>query len=66
MFTAFPIIWFALFDQEYSKTELLSVSKHYQIGLRDQCFGRWIFWKWILYASVQALAITFITMYSLV
>lgn len=36
LFTAFPIMWFALFDQEYDKDELLSEPKHFKIGLKSK------------------------------
>lgn len=51
VFTAFPIIWFALFDKEVREERLLQEPKEfYVIGLKSQCFGRAIFWKWIVYA----------------
>jgi len=33
MFTFLPIIWFAVFDWEYEKEELLKRPKLYKIGL---------------------------------
>ena len=35
IFTAIPIIWFAIFDFQYKKEELLKNSKHYKIGLNS-------------------------------
>ena len=33
MFTAFPVMWFALFDSEYTREEILLLPKAYKIGL---------------------------------
>ena len=38
LFTAFPIMWFALFDQEFSKEELLETPAHFKIGLKSTDF----------------------------
>lgn len=35
LFTAFPIMWFALFDQEFLRDELLEDPVHYKIGLKS-------------------------------
>jgi phospholipid-transporting ATPase len=49
VFTAFPIMIFALFDQEHLKKTLMEKPKYYRIGLKNQCFTTFIFWRWILY-----------------
>jgi phospholipid-transporting ATPase len=33
LFTAFPVMWFALFDAEYTRDEFLILPKTYKIGL---------------------------------
>jgi magnesium-transporting ATPase (P-type) len=38
-FTAIPIIWYAVFDWEYSKETLLEKPKYYRIGLQDKHFN---------------------------
>jgi len=38
VFTAFPIIWFAIFDEEFTKETLLREPRHYWIGLKDEFF----------------------------
>lgn len=63
-FTAFPIMLFALFDQEHSKSVLMEKPKHYKIGLKNQCFSTFIFWKWIAYGfgmSAVVFSISFFT-----
>jgi len=57
VFTALPIMWFALFDFERTKDDFLRRPGLYQIGLRSECFGTKIFWKWIGYGAFQALII---------
>ena len=59
MFTAIPIMWYALFDFEYEKEDFMKNPKHYEIGLKEHCFGVKIFWGWILYAAVYALVLLF-------
>jgi hypothetical protein len=58
VFTAIPVMWFALFDSQFPKEDLLSEPKHYKIGLLskfykiltilDESFHRTRFWRWIL------------------
>ena len=38
IFTALPIMWFALFDEEFTKASLLKEPKHYWIGLANQYY----------------------------
>lgn len=38
VFTAFPIMWFAIFDEEFSKKTFLTEPKHYWIGLKDEYY----------------------------
>ncbi len=35
-FTSLPVMWFAIFDFEFTKEEFLSNSKHYQLGFRSK------------------------------
>lgn len=64
-FTSLPVMWFAIFDQEYEKERLLADPKLYRIGIDDVFFNRTTFWRWFFYAVWQGalmLAITFITL----
>lgn len=56
-FTAFPIIWFAVFDWEHPKEVLLNNPKMYAIGLFDVFFNKWAFWRWFSYAVWQGIVI---------
>jgi phospholipid-transporting ATPase len=60
LFTAFPIMWYALFDEEHVKEELLRNPKHFKIGLKNLSFGKYRFWRWILYGTSQTLMLQII------
>ena len=45
-----PVCWFCTFDWQYTKEKLLSDPYLYRIGLKNQCFNSFIFWRWYLYA----------------
>jgi len=55
MFTALPIMWFAIFDWEHDKAKFLSNPKLYRIGLDDVFFNKWVFWRWFVYAVWQGI-----------
>ena len=38
-FTAFPIMWFAMFDEEFTKRSFLHEPRHYWIGLCNKQFN---------------------------
>ena len=50
LFTAVPIIWFAVFDWEYDKRTLLKSPILYSIGLENIYFSSYVFWRWVAYA----------------
>lgn len=51
-YTASPIMWFAIFDFEHTKEDLLSDPKYYKIGFKDMEFNKSVFWRWILYGII--------------
>ena len=61
VFTAFPIMLFALFDQQYQKEELMKKPSLYKIGLKNQCFSTEIFWKWILYGFSMSAVVYYVS-----
>lgn len=65
LFTAFPIMWYALFDEEHVKEELLTNPKHFKIGLKNLSFGKYRFWRWIFYGTCQTLMLQIIVFHSL-
>ena len=52
-------MFYALFDFEHEKKKFLSDPKLYEIGLKEQCFGIYIFWSWIVYAAIYAAILLF-------
>jgi phospholipid-transporting ATPase len=65
LFTAFPIMWYALFDEQYLKEELLNDPRHFKIGLKNLNFGKYRFWRWIFYGTCQTLMLQIIGFASL-
>lgn len=61
VFTAFPIMMFALFDQEHTKEQLMDRAKLYKIGLKNLCFSTWLFWRWILYGFMMSAIVFYIS-----
>lgn len=53
MFTAFPIMWYSIFDWEFDKEKFLNEPNHYLIGLYDVYFNKYTFWRWFGYAIWQ-------------
>lgn len=64
MFSSMPIVWFAVFDFQFEKSQLLSESKHYKVGLNDKCFGTKVFWQWFSLGTVQAFVLMYICLYA--
>lgn len=63
--TGIPVCWFALYDWEFKKPELLANPKHYKIGLKNECFSPGVFWRWWFYAFWQSLFILLFTLFYL-
>mmetsp|Transcript_48315 Transcript_48315/g.35506 ORF Transcript_48315/g.35506 Transcript_48315/m.35506 type:complete len:97 (-) Transcript_48315:181-471(-) len=40
IFTSIPIMWFAIFDQQFHRNELLQQPQTYALGLLNLCFGK--------------------------
>eukprot|EP00347_Sterkiella_histriomuscorum_P021501 403333759 len=76
-YTALPIMFYALFDFQYTKQEFLTNSRHYKLGFKgknqsllliflvDECFNKWVFWRWIFYGIWQGALVLFIGFYSM-
>lgn len=61
IFTFLPVGWFACFDWEYTKEELLDRPKLYKIGLLDIYFNTYTFWRWFFYAALQGTFLLLLT-----
>ena len=53
--TGLPIIWYGIFDWQYSKEELLSNHNLYKIGLKNKCLNNCLYWRWYIYATWQSI-----------
>lgn len=60
VFTAFPIIWFSVYDLQYTKSEFLKNPSLYSIGLNNECFSTIAFFSMIFNAIMNGLVITFL------
>jgi phospholipid-transporting ATPase len=65
IFTGVPIIWFAVFDWEFDKAQLMRQPKLYQAGLDDLLFNVWVFWRWFGYAVWQGVLLCYLSFYNL-
>jgi len=62
IFTAMPIIWYAVFDWEHQKEDLLKNPRYYTIGLNDVFFNINAFWRWFVYAVWQGILLVLIVL----
>lgn len=65
IFTGIAIIWFAVFDWEYEKAQLLRQPYLYKIGLEDILFNAYVFWRWFFYAFWQGTLLCYLAFYTL-
>jgi len=65
LYTAMPICWFATFDWQHTKVELMSHPELYEIGLKDKCFNAFVFWESYFMAIIQGGLLLFLTFYTL-
>lgn len=59
LFTAYPVVWFAIMDLEISKKELISNPYNYELGLLNLCFSKFIFLRWFFYGVWQGALLFF-------
>lgn len=52
---------YALFDWQYPKFVLMMKPKLYHIGLHNEYFSTFIFWRWLLYGILQSLLVFYIS-----
>lgn len=57
VYSAFPILIYALFDEEKPAGLLMTVPSYYQIGLNHRHFNPRVFWSWIIEAFIHSLCI---------
>lgn len=64
IFTAYPIIWYAIFDFEFPKSSLYRLPQLYRIGPENRSFSKKRFWFYIFYGSVMGLFILVVVEYT--
>ena len=65
LFTAIPIMWFAVYDWEHDKNTFLKNPDLYRIGLEDIFFDSTTFWRWFGYAVWQGTLLMFLSFFTL-
>jgi magnesium-transporting ATPase (P-type) len=65
VFSAIPIMWFALFDYQETKEKFMSDPKLYDIGIKHKCFSTKVFWVWFSYGAIQALVLVLVCIRSI-
>ena len=65
VFTAFPIMWFAVFDEEYTKEQFVRDPYLYWIGITDACYTYGKLWRTVFQAIGNALLIDLLVFGSL-
>jgi len=60
LFTAAPIMWYALFDCEFDRASLHDDPSKYVAGPEKRLFNKKIFWKWMFYASCKSCLLLFL------
>jgi hypothetical protein len=63
--TSLPIMYYALYDFEFSKEVLMKIPQKYKIGMESACYGRRVFVQWLLLAMWHAIIIYMVSLYSL-
>lgn len=58
-------MWFGMMDFEHEKEEFLKNPKHYNIGLKNQLFNKFVFWRWIAYGMWQGALIFFVGFFTI-
>ena len=57
-FTAFPVMWFAVFDYEHSAYDFMQDPALYDMGIRNKKFGKWNLWRWLFEALWHSAVLT--------
>lgn len=63
--TSLPIMYYALYDFEFSKKTFSTIPTKYLIGMNSECYGRRVFVQWLLLAMWHASIIYAICLWSI-
>ena len=64
-FTAAPIVYYSIFDWQYTKVELMGHPSLYLIGLNNEKFNAFVFWESFIVALIQGGILTLLTFLTL-
>ena len=64
-FTALPIFFFAIFDWQKTKSELLTHPSLYSIGLKNEKFSTFVFWESYFVAIIQGGVLTMLSYWTI-
>ena len=59
VYSALPIVLYAIFDKEFDAPDLEKNPKQYAPGLKDNYFNLKLFWYWIFSGVIQAFFMQF-------
>lgn len=59
-YTSWPPLYYAVFDFQFRKEEFTKDPKYYKIGFKDECFNKWVFARWIIYAVLYGALAVFV------
>jgi phospholipid-transporting ATPase len=65
VFTSFPIIVYAIFDQQYSKSRSLKEPHLYSVGLNNELFNVKAISIWFICPTIYACVLAYINYFSL-
>lgn len=65
VYTSWPILYFGLFDYEYSRKDFLKKPILYKVGIQNKFFSRFVFWRWVVYGIWQGYLLMYICFTSL-
>jgi len=65
LFTSLPIIFYAIFDQEYSRSDFLNNPELFNDSRKGNYFNLSVFWGWLLYGFIQGTVIFMIIIFTM-
>ncbi|CBX96742.1 hypothetical protein LEMA_P110070.1 [Plenodomus lingam JN3] len=60
LFTSLPVIFMGVFEQDLRADTLLEVPELYAIGQRNGGFNVWVYLRWMVMATAEAMAVYFL------
>jgi len=64
IYTAVPIVYFAVLDKEYEREDLLSRPQLYERSRKGEYFNYTVFWEWMGYGIIQSAFLLLVTLFT--